>query len=45
MGEAANNLVQALPEFRAFTAGIKDRCEVLPVTTVLHEVGRYSSGH
>ena len=43
MDDAANNPLQALPAFKAFTAGIKDRCEVPPVTTVLHEVGSYSA--
>jgi hypothetical protein len=42
MDDAANNPLQALAQFKTFTAGIKDRCEVLPVTTVLHEVGSYS---
>lgn len=41
--DAANNPLQSLPAFKAFTAGIKDRCDVPPVTTVLHEVGSYSS--
>jgi len=43
MNDAANNPLQALAEFKAFTAGIKDRCDVPPVTTVLHEVGSYSA--
>ena len=45
MNDAESNPLQELPEFRAFTAGVKERCEVLPVTTVLHEVGSYSAGH
>lgn len=31
----------ALPEFQEFTARIKDRCEELPVTVELHDVGNY----
>lgn len=42
MDDAENNPLQAIPAFKAFTAGIKDRCEVPPVTTVLHEVGSYA---
>lgn len=45
MHDAEHNPLQALVEFRAFTAGVKERCEVQPVTTVLHEVGSYSSSH
>jgi len=41
---ADSNPLRQLKAFHAFTAGVKDRCEVPPVTTVLHEVGRYSSG-
>jgi hypothetical protein len=37
-----NNPLRKLAEFQAFTAGVKDRCEVPPVTSVLQEVGRYS---
>jgi hypothetical protein len=33
--------LRALPAFRAFIAGIADRCEVAPVTTPLHGVGSY----
>ncbi len=40
--DPANNPLQALAEFKAFTAGVKDRCDVAPVTSVLHEVGSYS---
>jgi len=30
-----------LPAFKAFTAGIRDRCEEPPVTATLTEVGSY----
>ena len=40
--DAANNPLQNLAAFKVFTAGVKDRCDVAPVTTVLHEVGSYS---
>jgi hypothetical protein len=40
--DPANNPLQSLAAFKAFTAGIKERCDVAPVTSVLHEVGRYS---
>jgi sulfite reductase alpha subunit-like flavoprotein len=33
--------LRALPAFQAFRAGIAERCETPPVTTVLHEVGSY----
>ena len=38
----SDNPLQKNEAFRAFTAGVKDRCEILPATTVLHEVGSYS---
>jgi hypothetical protein len=38
-----NHPLRQLAEFNAFTAGVKDRCDAPPVTTVLHEVGRYSA--
>jgi hypothetical protein len=38
----ANNPLQSLSAFKAFTAGVKDRCDVAPVTSVLNEVGSYS---
>jgi hypothetical protein len=38
-----NNPLRQLAEFQAFTAGIKERCDVPPVTSVLQEVGRYSA--
>ena len=40
--DPANNPLQGLSAFKAFTAGVKDRCDVAPVTSVLHEVGSYS---
>jgi len=40
--DPASNPLQGLSEFKAFTAGVKDRCDVAPVTSVLHEVGSYS---
>jgi len=41
--DADANPLRQLAAFQAFTAGIRDRCDVPPVTTVLQEVGRYSS--
>lgn len=40
--DPANNPLQSLAAFKAFTAGVKDRCEVAPVTSVLQELGSYS---
>ncbi len=40
--DASSNPLTALAEFNAFTAGVKDRCEVPPVTTVLTRIGSYS---
>jgi hypothetical protein len=40
--DPANNPLQNLPAFKAFTVGVKDRCDVAPVTSMLHEVGSYS---
>ena len=37
-----NNPLRQLAEFNAFTAGVRDRCDAPPVTSVLNEVGRYS---
>lgn len=41
--EAADgsNALTALPAFKAFVAGIRDRCEEPPVSTQLHEIGSY----
>ena len=35
------NPLTQLEAFKAFAAGIKDRCEELPVTVELEQVGRY----
>jgi hypothetical protein len=40
--DPATNPLQNLAAFKTFTAGIKDRCDTAPVTSVLHEVGSYS---
>ena len=42
-GTAGENPLTALPEFQAFTAGIKDRCEIPPAPTVLGEIGSYNA--
>ncbi len=39
--DADNNPLTQLAEFKAFTAGVKDRCEVPPATTILERVGSY----
>jgi hypothetical protein len=38
-----SNPLTALPEFKAFTAGIKERCDELPVSVELTEVGSYNA--
>ena len=38
-----DNPLQKLAEFKAFTAGVKDRCEVPPATSVLTRIGSYTS--
>jgi hypothetical protein len=38
-------LLSTLPAFKAFRAGLAERCEVAPVRTPLHEVGAYASGY
>jgi hypothetical protein len=38
---AANEALRDLPAFKAFTAGIKERCAELPVTEEVVEIGRY----
>jgi len=43
MEDGNHNPLTQLAAFKAFTAGIRERCDVQPVTTVLEEVGRYSS--
>jgi hypothetical protein len=37
------NPLRQLAEFNTFTAGVRDRCEVLPVTTVLTQLGQYAA--
>jgi len=41
--EEGNNPLTSIPEFKAFTAGVKDRCEEPPVTVEMTVVGRYSA--
>jgi len=36
-----NNALTSLPEFKAFSSGVKDRCEELPVRVELTEIGSY----
>ena len=43
MLDGANNPLQQLAAFKAFTAGVKERCDVPPVTTTLRAIGGYSS--
>ncbi len=43
MIDGANNPLQQLAEFKAFTAGVRERCEVPPLTTTLREIGSYSA--
>lgn len=40
-GPEGGDALRALPAFRAFLAGIADRCEAPPVTATLQEVGSY----
>src|SRR4051812_43282505 len=42
MRDENDNPLRRLDAFQKLTAGVKDRCEVAPVTTVLHEVGSYA---
>jgi hypothetical protein len=39
--EDSARVLSALSAFKAFTAGIKDRCDELPVTDELKEIGSY----
>jgi hypothetical protein len=39
--DGERNALRELPEFEAFLAGIKDRCEVQPQTVALHELDSY----
>ena len=43
MANPEQNPLRQLAEFNEFTAGIKDRCDAPPVTTVLNQVGHYSA--
>ena len=36
-----SNLLTALPAFKAFAAGVRERCEEPPVTVELSEIGSY----
>jgi len=36
-----NDVLTALPEFKAFTAGVKERCVEPPARTDLTEIGSY----
>jgi len=38
-----NNPLTSIPEFRAFTAGAKDRCEEQPATVEMTVVGSYDA--
>ena len=39
--DADSNPLTQLAEFKAFTAGVKDRCEIPPATTILTRIGSY----
>ena len=39
--DTAPDALTSLPSFKAFTAGVRDRCEDPPVTTELKEIGSY----
>jgi len=41
--EDGNNPLTSIPEFKAFTAGVKDRCDEPPVTVEMTVVGRYDA--
>ena len=41
--EEAHRVFTGLPAFKNFQAGVKERCEELPVVTVVEEVGAYVS--
>ena len=38
-----NNPLRQLAAFQTFTAGIKDRCDEPPVTSVLQQIGSYAA--
>ena len=40
-GPVQENPLPQLASFKAFVAGIRERCAVAPVTTELHEIGSY----
>lgn len=40
--EAAQQAFTSLPAFKEFQAGIKDRCEELPVVNAVEEIGFYA---
>jgi hypothetical protein len=40
-GLDSDNPLPRLASFKAFVAGIRERCAVAPVTTELHEIGNY----
>jgi quinol monooxygenase YgiN len=40
-GADGHDPLRELPAFKAFVAGIRDRCEEPPVSSVLEEVGSY----
>jgi hypothetical protein len=41
--DEGSNALSDLPAFKAFRAGIRDRCEIQPVTVELKEIGSYRS--
>jgi hypothetical protein len=41
VADAASNPLQQLAEFKAFTARVKERCDIPPRTSVLQEIGSY----
>lgn len=43
VADGDNHPLRQLSEFNAFTSTIRDRTDVAPVATTLHEVGRYTS--
>ena len=40
--DPAANPLQSLAAFKAFTAGVRDRCDIAPVISVLQQVGSYA---
>ncbi|MEP6832549.1 MAG: hypothetical protein ABJB74_04105 [Gemmatimonas sp.] len=43
VADEGNNPLRRLTEFHAFTSTIRDRCDAAPVTTTMHQVGRYAA--